>query len=336
MMIGEALRWVVLTGIFSLPFIVFYVAESLFFPFITGKNFTFRIIVEVIAGAYLALALVNPSYRPRRSWLLGAFALFVVIVAAADMFGVYPLKSFWSNYERMDGWVALAHLFLYFVVISSVLNTEKLWRAFWHLSLAVSALVGVYGLLQLIGVLSLNPGFSSVSRIDATFGNPIYLAVYMLFNIGIAASLWSRAWQEDRMGRTRWSLIYGGLIVLDTLVLFLTGTRGTMLGLIGGVLLGAVLVAWSSREARRIALSTIVLIALLGGGLFLARDQAWIQRVPVMNRLATISLEDGTTMARFMNWGMAWEGLKERPFLGWGQENYAIVFDKYYNPQMYG
>jgi len=336
MAIERTLRWIVLGGIFALPFIVFIVAESLFFPFITGKNFTFRIIVEVVTGAYLVLALTNPAYRPRRSWLLGAFAFFVVVVAAADLFGVYPFKSFWSNYERMDGWVTLAHLFLYFVVASSVLNTEKLWRIFWHVSLSVSAVVGFYGLLQLAGIASLNPGFSSASRIDATFGNPIYLAVYMLFHIGIAASLWSRAWQENARRYLWSSFLYGGVIALDTLVLFLTGTRGTILGLIGGTLLSALLIAWSSRGGRRLALSAIVVIVLLAGGLFLVREQLWVQHVPVLQRLATISLEDSTTKARFMNWGMAWEGVKERPILGWGQENYAIVFDKYYNPQMYG
>src|SRR3990167_4086521 len=193
MAIEKTLRFIVLGGIFALPFIVFLVAQSLFFPFITGKNFTFRIVVEIITGAYLALALVNPSFRPKRSWLLGLFALFVLVVAMADALGVAPFKSFWSNYERMDGWVTLVHLFFYFVVASSVLNTEKLWRAFWHVSLSVSAIVGVYGFLQLAGVASLNPGFSSLSRIDATFGNPIYLAAYMLFNIGIAGDHSGRA-----------------------------------------------------------------------------------------------------------------------------------------------
>src|SRR3972149_11263552 len=141
MAIEKTLRFIVLGGIFALPFIVFIIAQSLFFPFITGKNFTFRIIVEIMTGAYLALALVNPSVRPRRSYLLGAFALFVLVVALADAFGVYPFKSFWSNYERMDGWVTLAHLFLYFVVASSVLNTEKLWKAFWQTELVMSLLI---------------------------------------------------------------------------------------------------------------------------------------------------------------------------------------------------
>jgi tetratricopeptide (TPR) repeat protein len=34
--------------------------------------------------------------------------------------------------------------------------------------------------------------------------------------------------------------------------------------------------------------------------------------------------------------GIALQGVKERPLFGWGQENYAIVFDKYYDPRMYG
>src|SRR3989338_8450750 len=336
MTMENTLRYIVLAGIFALPFIVFIVAQSLFFPFITGKNFAFRILVEVIAGAWLALVLINPAYRPKRSALLGAFALFVVVVALADALGVYPFKSFWSNYERMDGWITLVHLFLYFVVASSALNTEKLWRAFWHVSLAVSAVVGVYGLLPLAGVASLNPGFSSAARIDATLGNPIYLAAYMLFNIGIAAALWARAWQESLSGGRLWpSLLYGGIIAFDASALFLTGTRGAMLGLVAGVLVAALAAALSSREGRRAAALALAGVLLLGGGFFLSREQSWIQRVPSLQRLATISLDDSTTKARFYNWGMAWQGVKERPILGWGQENYAIVFDKYYDPRMY-
>jgi len=33
---------------------------------------------------------------------------------------------------------------------------------------------------------------------------------------------------------------------------------------------------------------------------------------------------------------MAWEGVKEKPLLGWGQENFNLVFNKYYEPSLYG
>jgi tetratricopeptide (TPR) repeat protein len=32
---------------------------------------------------------------------------------------------------------------------------------------------------------------------------------------------------------------------------------------------------------------------------------------------------------------MSWEGVKERPILGWGQDNFSYVFAKYYDPKMY-
>src|SRR3989344_1730855 len=340
-LLEKTLRWIVLIGVFALPFIVFIVANSLFFPFITGKNFAFRIIVGVIFGASLALALANPDYRPKRSWLLLAFAVFVVLVAIADAQGVNPFKSFWSNYERMDGWITQIHLFAYFVVAVSVLNTEKLWRTLCQVSLGVSALVSLNGFLQLIGYSALGQGGVAGlgARLDATFGNPIYLAAYMLFHVFIGTMLWMEAWKEKAPGRRlQISLLYGSVVALDTLVLFLTGTRGTMLGLIGGALLTLFLFALSSGASSRtwkIAGGTVAAVILIGVLLYAGRDTAFVQRVGFLNRLSTISLSESVIKSRFLNAGMAWRGFEERPLLGWGQENYAIVFDKYYNPQMY-
>ena len=338
MVLQQTLRWLVIGSIFALTIIPFIIAQSLYFPFITGKNFTFRILVEVGAAGWLALALIYPAYRPRRSWILGAFAVFVAIVALADAFGAYPFKSFWSNYERMDGFVTLAHLFVYFALATSMLTSEKLWRAFWNVSIIMSLAIAFYSFLQLFGVASLNAGFSSVERLDATFGNPIYLAVYMLFHIFIAALLWIGYWRESKPGK-RWLLssFYGAVISIDSLVLLLTGTRGTMIGLVGGIFVAATLIALFERDRsiKKWATGIVVGTLVLAGGFYFLRDSAFVHSIGFLNRLATISLTDATTKSRFMNWGMAWEGVKERPILGWGQENYAVVFDKYYNPGMY-
>jgi hypothetical protein len=35
--------------------------------------------------------------------------------------------------------------------------------------------------------------------------------------------------------------------------------------------------------------------------------------------------------ARFVNWSIAWKGFSERPILGWGPENYILVFPKFFN-----
>ena len=331
----QALRWIAIAGIFTLPFIVFIVSPSLFFPFITGKNFTFRIIVEIMTGAWLALALIYPHYRPRRNWQLAAFAAFVIIMALADAQGVNPFKSFWSNFERMDGWVTLAHLFLYFVVASSIL-TDKLWKYLWHVILGTSILVSIYGFLQLAGLATINQGGV---RLDATFGNATYLAVYMLFMIFIAAFLLARSWAENVPGRrTGPMLVYGTIIVIDFIIMFYTATRGAILGLLGGAVLAAILLVLQhprSRNAWRIGVG-IGAVIVLSLGFWAVRDASWVQRIEPLQRIASISLSDGTTASRLMNIGMAVKGFEEKPLLGWGQENYAIVFDKYYDPGMYG
>lgn len=336
----KTLRWIALGGVFLLPFICLIVADNLFFPYITGKNFAFRIIVEISTAAWLSLALVSPKYRPRRSWILAAFSIFVLIVLIADLQGVNVFKSLWSNYERMDGWITLAHLLAYIVVATAMVSTEELWQWVWWENLAVSVFLSLYGLLQVAGVLTLGQGGGAglSARVDATFGNPIYLAVYMLFNVFIAAMLWQKSWVASRSGERFWpSWGYGAVIVLDTLVLFLTGTRGTMLGIVGGAVLALLIYAFleGSRRVRTSAVVSIVVVIVLALGLKAAHGTAFVQRIGFLERLSSISLSDATINARFLNMGIAWQGVKERPILGWGQENYAIVFDKYYDPRMY-
>lgn len=335
MIIETALRWVVRGGVFALPFVAFIVANTLFFPYITGKNFAFRIIVEIIAGAYLGLALLNAEYRPRRDWILGAFASLVLVMACADAFGVNPARSFWSNFERMDGFVTLAHLFVYFVVAAAVFRTEGSWRALWHTWIASSALMTLYGLFQLFGKLAIST--QSGARLDTTFGNATYLAVYMLFAVFIAAYMLVCAWHEHQGRRLAATAVYGALIVGGVVVLFFTATRGAILGLLLGSFVAFVISVWGRLRSRVavFGMTAIALVGIFGVGAYAARDTTFVRGIEPLQRLTSISLTDTTVIARFMNWGMAWQGVKERPLLGWGQENYGIVFNKYYDPNMY-
>ncbi len=342
MSLEKVLRGVAIASVFALPFVCLLVASSLFFPFITGKNFAFRLISEIGFGAVLALWLVSKTYRPRRSIILLALSVFTFMILIADLHGVYPFKSIWSNYERMDGWVTLIHLLAYVIVAVSVMRTERLWKWLMWTTLGVSVYLSVYGLLQIVGITALGQGGASglTARLDATFGNPIYFAVYMLFHVFIAAMLWAQAWVDRAAGkRMGISLTYGAIILADTYMLLATGTRGTMIGLIGGAFLTAILVlvqANKSKTAWRAAVTGLVTLAVLAGFFFIVKDEAWVKKIGFMQRLATISAHDTTAKARFYNWGMAWKGVQERPLLGWGQENYAIVFDKYYDPRMHG
>jgi len=330
-MLQQLLRWICFVGVMAVPVVLpFIVSASMFFPYITGKNFTFRIIVGIIFAAWLLLAFLDARYRPRFSWVLSALALFVVAVGVADLFfSVNPFKSFWSNFERMEGYITLLHIFAYFLVASTVLNTQRIWNTFWYSTLGASVVVAFIALKPWYEIF---PSFA-VPRIDATFGNPIYLAVYSLIHIFIALILMVR-WRG-----THWhQALLGFVAALHVLTMLFTATRGAVLGFLGGAVVAAVLIALFERERKIIrgfALGALALLLLILGTGFAIKDTEFAKTTPLVNRYTQIDITGGTINARFMNWGMAWEGVKERPIFGWGQGNYEYVFSKHFDPNMY-
>ncbi len=326
--LDKALLSVSRIGVFFVPFIPLIVTASLFFPFITGKGFAFRIITEIIFAGYLLLALRRPEFRPKRSSILFALLSFIAIVLLADIFAVNPFKAFWSNFERMEGFITMAHLLCYFLVAGAVLDTEKLWHRFFATSVGVSAFLGVYGLLQLGGKIVINQGGV---RLDGTFGNAAYFAGYMLFHVFLSLFL---IFRHRLNPGVKW--LYGGAILLQVISLVFTATRGAALGLIGGLSVALLLIAVFERKntsIRRGAAGIFIALVLLGLGFYAARDSAFVKNNPALTRFASVSVSDAGP--RFMVWGMAWEGFKERPILGWGQEGFNHVFNEYYDPNMW-
>ncbi|MBI2065500.1 MAG: O-antigen ligase family protein [Candidatus Zambryskibacteria bacterium] len=324
----QILRNVVFTGLFLVPFIPFLVSSSLFFPFITTKAFAWRIIVEFVFAAWVLLALLDAEYRPKRSLILYSVFIFLGIVGLADLFGAAPVKSFWSNFERMEGYITLLHLGMFFIVISSVFR-EIDWKRWWNTSLAASFIMVLYSVLQIVGLKTINQGGV---RVDGTLGNAIYLAAYMLFHMFIALLFLWREWKNVIL---RW--VYGILIVAQAFVLYYTATRGAILGLLGGLFVAAVLNLRNKEDAVIKKASTVVLVALVivVGGFISIRNTNFVQENPVLVRFATITTTELQRGGRAFVWPMAFEGFKERPFLGWGQENFSYVFQKYYSPEMF-
>ena len=156
------------------------------------------------------------------------------------------------------------------------------------------------------------------------------MAIYMFFHIGIAVLMLSRA--QSTFARS----VYGALILTFTFLLFQTGTRGTVLGLIGGSFLATsyiALFATQYKRLRTVAVSALMALVVVGAGFFAARDTAFVQSSPMLSRIANLSLSDGSI--RFLVWDAAIKGVKEHPVFGWGQENFSYVFNKYYTPELF-
>ncbi len=320
-------KGVIFTGLFALLLTPFFIASSFLFPFITGKAYFFRIIVEIIFVTWIFLAVNDPTYRPKKSWLMTIFTLFVASMAISTALSPNPFKSFWSNFERMDGYITLLHLFLLFVVMGSVLREIKNWRGWWKGAVFTSAIMCVYAFFQLAGKLQINQGGV---RVDGTLGNAAYLAVYLLFSFFITLFLFAhekKVWLRA---------LYGLAGLAQLFVLYHTATRGAILGLFGGLILMALILAFKGEgKIKKAGVITIVTLAILVAGFFFIRNTALVKNSPVLTRFSDLSFNEFKTQGRYFVWPMAFKGIADRPVFGWGIESFNYVFNKYYDPRMY-
>ena len=310
----------------------------MFFPYITGKNFLFRALIEIAFGLWLALAIVDREYRPKRTWLMGAFFAFAIVMTIADVSGVNPAKSIWSNYERMEGLVTVLHLLAYFIILGSALN-EKMWRWVAWTSSAVAVMVGLYAFSQVA------PGV----RVDATLGNSTYLGGYMLVHIFLVGYfLLRRVYISTRDLEQKWTVVWYALLAFYySVVMYQTGTRGSFYGLIGGVIIVSLILAIKEKKhlgVRYVSIGILACTALFVLVLGSLRGTDYAKKHPLIDRFSapiTLNISELKSylatqgFARTTLWKMAWQGVKERPLLGWGQDNFTYVFAKYYDPKMY-
>ncbi len=337
-------RFFALAPLFLIPIFALIVANDFFFPFITGKAFYFRILVEVAFASWVILAFLDAKYRPRWNAVTIGVTVFAFVALVADLLGANPLRSLLSNFERMEGWIVIAHLWMFYMVMVHTFGAgeqgRKMWRYWVNTSLAIAFIVACYGFGQLFGWATIH---QSSSRVDASLGNAAYMAVYMLINAGFAVYLLlesrvRRVAIGFKLSAIEW--LYGVLAIAFSILLVETATRGTMLGLAGGIMI--TLLAYSimgkgvSKRSRQISGGIVGLLVILGVLFIVFRHSTIIQKYEPLARLANISISNTESVSRFYIWGMALSGFEQRPVLGWGQENFNYVFNANYNPKMYG
>jgi len=340
----NTLKYLIFGGLLLTPFIVFLVPQSMFFPFVVGKGFAFRILVEILFGLFVVLAFLDKEYRSKFSWLTKSILLFTFVILVADLLGENPYKSIWSNYERMEGFMFVLHLAMFYLVASTVINKKEKWGQLFSTSIFASVLMSFYGMFQLAGKISISQGGV---RLDGTLGNSTYLAIYLVFHIFLCLYFLvnSKAkWQK-------W--VYGSVALMEIWLLYFTATRGAILGLIGGLLLTALLLIWRSkteegcligdqskrlenRILRKISIWLLGVVAVVIIGFLFVRDADFVKSSPVLSRFSTLSVTEFRTQGRYYVWPMAIKGIAERPLLGWGQESFNFVFNKYYDPGLFG
>jgi len=295
------------------------VGKAFYFPFVGPKSLFFMACAEIAFFSWLILAIKNKNYRPKLNLISIAFILFLVVSIISSIAGVDFSRSFWSKFERMTGLLMWFHLFGYFLTISSIFKKKSDWNKFFTASVLVAVVISFLALLPFLNIHNVNIS----DRGGSTLGNTSFLGTYLLFNFFIA--LWLFFKNKD----LKWKILYSLSAILMFLIMYLSQARAATISTIGGIFLIALL--WVSfipkgniKKIGRLALALSILIAITGVIMFFIPDS------PVSKVFSELGGK-----ARILNREMAEKAFLEKPLLGWGLENYTLVFTKFFNPCLF-
>ncbi len=323
-MLSKITKLFLLSVIAIPPFIV---SKSLFFPFITGKSYLFHLFVLIAFSLWMVLMAREPKYRPKlKNILVIAVSLLFIGLIIAGVSGVDPISSFFSNFERSAGIIQFGFWVLYFLMLISVLKTREDWQIFLSVFLIVGIFVSLGAWLH----------HKTQPRLSGTFGNPIYLAGFLLFAIGFATILL----QEKTFLKRKFSylkyLLYG-LILFFFITLIFTETRGAYAGFGAGFALFSSLVFLFLRKEKKklaiVSISVLTITLIFVGFIFINRESSFVRSHPLLKRATAVAdiWKSESSKERLLTWQTAIEAFTNRPILGWGPENFQAAFNKHYN-----
>ncbi|MBI4244701.1 MAG: O-antigen ligase family protein [Planctomycetes bacterium] len=322
------------TAILALPL---YFDPGAISAFLFPKAILFQVFSEISIAAYLILQLYHPAYRV--NWhhpLICVNGVFIVLLIILSLTGLDVSRSLWSTLGRMNGVIIYLHLFLWFVVLSSVIKTWEVWRRLIWVSIGICFLVTAYGFGQWIVIEGIYPGVP-ISRIEATLGNPIFLAQYIILNVFLGLLLFIK----EKNASLRLILLFFGIAGIAAV--FLSLTRSGVLTLeISAVIFGVLCLVTFVRNRHIIIYGIIIglIITSFIGAAYLwfltPEGVKWSQTHIKYEQIRRVTTELFFDPARIELSRIAWQGFLDRPLLGFGPNNYTYIFSQYVKPQDYG
>lgn len=303
---------------------IFFVFKHLFFPYITSKQFSFNILIEVLFIFWVAFIVKYPDNRPfgntqggsRKSYISFGLIAFFAAVLISGILGVDFNLSFWGDVERMLGFFQILHFLIFYFIVITVMRTWEDWRNLLGMSVLAALLVGLY----------------SFKIPHSTIGNVAYVAGYMLFNIYFALILLFRS--------EKW-LTKSALALTAIIMLFAlkgTSVAGAYVGMaVSAFLFFFIYGVFNKNKKIKLSALLIFTFCIVGTILFFTNEESsFVQRNSFLKKVAyELSWDKNTFQTRLISWRAAAKDFPNHPFFGTGYGNYAITFDKYFDTRFY-
>ncbi len=300
--------------IFSL-FTPLFLDLHFFQPYVFGQYFYFFTFI------LLSLPLVFYNFPQTKGlwqnkYFLALVAFFGLQFILA-LFGVDYNRSFWGDWQRMDGLFYYWPFLLFFVAILIAFKYKTAWRRlfFTQQLIFLATIIWAWGQKFSFWVFA----DDQAGRVYALIGNANFLAHYLLLAFYLSLYLF---FSENKY--RYWHL---ALAIFSIPAIYWTLSRGAWLALIISLLFLASWQIWRFIKAKNWRALKIVsiLVVFVFLGLYFVSDQ----------RHRQVSLQDATVETRLVAWKAAYHGFLDKPIFGWGRNNFQIVFNKYLDAKIY-
>ncbi|OHA72410.1 MAG: hypothetical protein A3A27_01780 [Candidatus Wildermuthbacteria bacterium RIFCSPLOWO2_01_FULL_47_18] len=307
-----------------------------------GKSIAFRVLFSLVLVLLSFLMLgqnreeifkrVKQRFSSAKPALLLLGGLFLAFLLAS-LFSFDINYSLWGNPVRGGGSVTFLSLiaasFLVFVFFS-----QKHWKYAWYVALTTAFLVSLVAIFQWQGWF---PNFlkSKEIRPSSTLGNDIQLGIFLILSLFPVLVFFFK----EKIGLKK--VLYLAAFFLFAFVILLTGSRGAYLGTLLGfsyfILLYPVKKLWHSLGLK---LLFFLLMLVPAFAVYYANTHdtmpEFVRKNTTLYSIAgRLQLKQFITEEpRFSTWKVGWEAIKARPLFGYGPENFAVAFDKHYDPQL--
>ena len=335
--VNNKINWIYKIGFFIILALPLLILPPYFFPADWGKTIVFRSMLAIMLFLFVWQILYpprlgeagkkndTPSPSFKRNYMAWALGSLLTVFTLATIFSVDVNFSLWGSPYRGGGFVDFAFYFV-FALLAFILFKKEDWKNAWNFSIFIGVLVSLLGIIQYYGLF--NQIFITMSgQPPSTMGNPILLAIYLLLIFFPTLSFTIKEKNKNI------KIFYIASLVIFLFTILITGTRAAYFGIIIGVLYFLFFYPKKIKYLKiAIGLSLTFLFLFViyaNSGLQLPK---LLQNRIIQQTVSQLSVKRALNDERYRAWQTVSKEILDRPILGWGPENLAVGFDKFYDP----
>ena len=292
----------------------------------------------------------------------------VVVYSLSTIFSVTPSISFFGSWQRLQGtYTTFSYLLIFLSIIGNLRKPEQINRIITTVIIA-SLPISLYGLLQRYQIDPIPWGGNVSIRIAANMGNSIFVAAYLImvfpltigriidaFRAILSDNDSSLIGNNESIKNIIRATIYVFIAAFELIAIYMSGSRGPLLGLMAGIYFMVLL--FSIYWRKKWLTFSVIGLAILGAGFLAVFNMAngpleALKTSPAIGRFGNLlNPESNSALVR----KYIWEGTVNlvsiheplkfpdgstdkfnflRPIIGYGPETMYVAYNQFYEPEL--